>query len=150
MSLLSNLDLIKKARDYRIPLVGVYSKDQLPPVVQPGCYIVNLQDALAGGGTHWTGFIVEGSSASYFDSFGFPSPVEVEAFLQKFRPFPYSKKVIQNVESGWCGMYVLAFFHYMLTHQEVAMAKRLDNFVSMFQDDVEKNLTLLKKYMRIG
>jgi len=48
----SNFDLEDLAKKYKLPLVGIYSKDELPKI-QVGSYIVNLQDSDKGSGSHW-------------------------------------------------------------------------------------------------
>ena len=55
---LSASDIEDIAKKLHLPLQGVFSKDELPrnPVV--GSYIINLQDADDGNGTHWTFFRV--------------------------------------------------------------------------------------------
>ena len=40
----SNFDLEELAQKYHLPLVGVFSKDQLPEKVKVGSYIINLQE----------------------------------------------------------------------------------------------------------
>jgi hypothetical protein len=51
---LSNVDLEEYARKYKLPLVGVFSKDQLPDKVQVGSYYVNMQNSDDGSGSHST------------------------------------------------------------------------------------------------
>ena len=50
---LSNFDLQDLALKYNLPLIGVYSKDELPKKIQVGSYYVNMQDSTEGNGTHW-------------------------------------------------------------------------------------------------
>jgi hypothetical protein len=45
---LSNFDLEEYARKYKLPLIGVYSKDELPDKLQVGSYYVNMQNAADG------------------------------------------------------------------------------------------------------
>jgi len=154
MSLTSNQELVDLASKWRIPLVGVFSKNELPLRPHNGGWIINLQDDedTVGnplGGTHWTAFYIEGREAVYFDSFGFPPPLEVITFLKDFKPFPFNNKHIQNVVSGYCGQYCL-FFIYFMCSQKGPLVKRMNKLCDLFSDDTEKNLTILKKYLHIN
>lgn len=149
----SNTDLIKYAKQLRIPLRYVGTKDKLKEErLHDGGYILNLQDDYNTDGTdqlgtHWTSFYVERGKAVYFNSFGMSPPAEVQLFLWKLRPIAYNQQHIQNIRSGWCGIYVLAFLRYMMTHKHIPLYERLQKFVDQFSDDVEDNLTILKKIM---
>ena len=153
---MTNKDLETKARQMKIPLVGVFSKDLLlTNKVCDGGYIINMQDSVDVSGeelpgTHWVCFFIERGKACYFDSFGFNPPAEIQLFLKDYTPFPFNKKEIQNLHSGWCGDYCLFFLSFMFRHQHVkGLAKRLDMLCERFDDDPTKNLKLLKKYMHL-
>ena len=52
---------------------GVYSKDMLPKRIgEDESVVINIQDYLDGGGTHWVCVVNQPDSkdAEYFDSFG--------------------------------------------------------------------------------
>ena len=67
--LLTNYDLIDICAKLNINLIDVVNKDMLINLEpQRGCYIINLQDARDGGGTHWVALILD-DYVSYFDSF---------------------------------------------------------------------------------
>ena len=51
--MITNFDLEKLARFYKLPLVSICMKNELPPEPKEGCYIVNMQSSSAGNGTHW-------------------------------------------------------------------------------------------------
>lgn len=145
--MMTNVDLEEKARRLHIPLVGVFSKDQLPPVLKDGGYIINLQSAGDGPGTHWTAFYVENSSRAYFDSFGVIPPLSVQRFLR--RKYIFSEKHIQNIQSEICGYYVLYFIWFMWFHRHRIknVRKRFCTFLRLFSSDPTKNKTLLQKYI---
>ena len=48
--MLSNFDLEQIAEYYKVPLLGVVMKDELPPFVRDGSYIINLQSTTYGYG----------------------------------------------------------------------------------------------------
>ena len=93
----SNFDLEVLAKKYDLPLVGIYSKDELPERVKIGSYIVNLQDSTDGQGSHWCLIkIFDKKNALWFDSFGQALPLEVLSFLKHYKPVPYSNRHIQT------------------------------------------------------
>lgn len=143
---MTNVDLEEKARRLNIPLVGVFSKDKLPPIAKAGGYIINLQNEGDGPGTHWTAFYVEGSSRAYFDSFGVIPPLSVQRFLKRYY---FSEKHIQNIQSEICGYYVLYFIWFMWNHRFRIkdLRKRFCAFLRLFSSDPTKNKRLLQKYI---
>lgn len=127
---LSNNELKRIAYHRRIPLDGVYSKDQLVKMrVKPNTdfnCIVNLMDLFDEEGnqlpgSHWVAlsFFSKERIWTYFDSFGFLPPVEVINFCRRInhREIIYSNKQIQDIESSWCGLYALLFTEYMRSHK---------------------------------
>ena len=52
--MLSNIDLEELSKHYKLPLIAVTMKDELPNKLQNGNYIINLQSSTQGNGTHWT------------------------------------------------------------------------------------------------
>ena len=145
---LSNLDLEKYARKYKLPLIGVFSKDELPPL-QVGSYYVNLQDAADGDGTHWVLVkIFDKQHAFYFDSFGERIPIEVSRFLKHYKPIPYSHRQIQDIHSSRCGLYVVACDRYMSTVKRKKMLEQYDDFLNRFTADTKKNDAILVDYLK--
>lgn len=152
--MMTNWDLMRDASRLNVPLVGIYNKDTIPSNnLKNGFYIINLQDDFDSngndlGGTHWTAFQIEGNQAAYFDSFGFRPPVQVQNFLKPFAPYGYSRKLIQNVNSGVCGKYVLAFMKFMNSNRQIrSLKQRLMAFVNLFSPNVLKNRDILLKYV---
>lgn len=168
MSGLSNFDLVEIARRQKIPLDGVISKDRLkerfkPKPNQPINLIINLQDLYDGdgnlqGGSHWVSlcYFVKEKKYCYFDSYGFPPPVDVVQFCQKHHPqteILYTDSQIQELNTIWCGVYALQFIDYMRTYPNIPLRKRYDKFMSEFDEDQRgKNdlqlLKLVRRYIR--
>jgi hypothetical protein len=145
----SNFDLEDLAQKYNLPLVGVYSKDELPKKIQVGSYIINLQDSTEGQGSHWCLIkIFDRKNALWFDSFGQPSPLEVLRFLRHYKPVPYSNRQIQNIDSSRCGLYVIACDRYMSTIRRRQMLEQFDDFLNMFTADTKKNDAILVDYLK--
>lgn len=121
--LLSNLDLEYYCHKLNIKLNAILSKDLLKShKPQLGCYVINLQDSTAGGGTHWVACILFKCTIIYFDPFGVPPPTEFVAFARRFKkqqPNPSSLKIIysvdkiQDLDSVYCGWFCLYFLIYM-------------------------------------
>lgn len=159
--MLTNHQLVNISRREHIPLVGVYSKNQLPDEPDfEGGYIFNLSnDTDENGrslpGTHWTCSYVEKDKKNkmktiYYDSFGVGPPISVQNFLMKLTPYPYNNDDIQNINSGWCGLYCLYTIWFLSEHKHKIpnLEDRYKLLLKQFKDDPEKNLTLLKKYVK--
>lgn len=150
MSLTTDAELFKKAEKYSIQLNAIVFKDQLYGVeLNKGGYIINMADSDSMG-THWVSFWIDNPKKNdavvYFDSFGVSPPMEVRNALKKIAvKILVSDKHIQNINSGWCGIYNLFFLWFMQNHPRVALEKRLEMFLNLFSNDVEQNLTILKK-----
>ena len=80
--MLSNFNLEELAGFYKLPLVGIFMKNEMPKKLIDGCYIINLQSSTQGR-THWTAMVVWKKMSYYFDSFGAPPPVEIINFTKK-------------------------------------------------------------------
>jgi len=108
MGSLTNVELQDIATSLKLPIVGVFSKDQLPKERRVGSYYINMQDHDEGNGTHWIfARIFPCGKAIYFDSFGVYMPVEIKEFLKPFQPIAYSNRQIQDMKSQNCGRYCI-------------------------------------------
>jgi hypothetical protein len=146
---ISNFDLEDLAKKYKLPLIGIYSKDELPKKIQVGSYIVNMQDSTDGNGTHWVLIkIFDKKNALYFDSFGQPLPLEVLDFLKHYKPIPYSNRHIQNIDSSRCGLYCIACDRYMNKVMRRQMLEQFDDFLNMFVANTKKNDEILVDYLK--
>ncbi len=146
----TNFDLLRKAEQLRLPLRFIGNKDQLPPYLHNGTYIINMQDDVdsKGGklrGTHWVCVYIENKQGVYMDSFGLLPPANVQLWLYPIRPIIISSKQIQNIHSGHCGEYCLSFLRYMFFKRNVPLKKRLHTWLSLFSDDPTHNLKILNR-----
>lgn len=117
--LLSNIDLDYFYKKFKIQLNGIYSKDLLKNIknIKEGNYIINLQDSDKGNGSHWVALTIHNNIAIYYDSFGFSMPNTVMYFIKRYNKkckIVYSIDQIQNINSVYCGWFVL-FFHLYIT-----------------------------------
>lgn len=87
------------------------------PSVGGESVVVNLQDFLAGGGTHWVcafrdpALRADEGGVDYFDSFGLPPPDVVKVWLARSGRVMYSGNEVQDRRSIMCGWYCLLFLH---------------------------------------
>ena len=145
MEALSNFELEEKAKQLRLPLVGVFSKDKIPSL-QVGSYYINMQDADEGEGTHWVLLkIFDNKHALYFDSFGMPPPKDI---IEKVKTaIPYSNRHIQDISSHACGYYVLACDKYMSSVRRKKLQEQYDDFLNLFKSDTKMNDGILLDYI---
>jgi hypothetical protein len=132
----SNFELIDYAKRLKLPLKGVFSKDQLPKR-RLGNYILNLQDHDDGNGTHWVCCRIEKELSFYFDSFGFPPPEEVVEWTGK--PIAWSEKPIQHRDSVNCGFYCLYVLKCLNNGQS------FNDILNEFDENTMQNDTILEK-----
>ena len=129
---LTNHDITRISEKLKLPIIGVYSKDELKGLKpQVGTYHINMSDA---------------KEALYFDSFGIDMPLEVKAFLKPFRPIAYSNRHIQNIESAVCGWYGL-LLDYALEYKQVSNTylEDYEKFLNSWSDSTIENTKLLKE-----
>lgn len=139
-------DLRNEAERLHIPLNGISYRDTIQTPLKQGGYIVNL-DGKNRSGTHWVGLWIENcKQIAYFDSFGFVAPTEVEKLIGK--GYSYNKHIIQDIDGGYCGQYVIEFLQYMNDNKKIPFKKRFDKFQTQFcLHHPKKNLGRLKKLM---
>ncbi len=102
---LTNVELINACDKLKIPIRGVFMRDNLPKRLRKNeCGIINLDETL-GSGTHWVCYLKNGKTKLYFDSFGLKPPLELQKYLGK--GVMYSTYEIQSPEQVICGHYCL-------------------------------------------
>ena len=134
--MISNFKIEDICHEVKLPIIGVFSKDELPSQRKAGSYYINLENIDDGNGTHWVFFrIFESGKALYFDSFGIPMPQEVAIFLSIFKPVATNNRQIQaqDVHSQKCGWFCLAL-DYFLTydHRSQDPFEEFDDFLNMW------------------
>ena len=140
--MLSNFDLENLASFYKIPLVGIFMKNEMPTKPVNGCYVINLQSSTQGNGTHWTGLFIYKKMSYYFDSFGASPPKK-----KKVGHLLYNNWIIQDLKSEACGWYCLEFLLYMWKNrQNINLKEVFNQFVNNFQDDTLRNDEILRQF----
>ena len=164
--MLTNFDIERLSKKLDLPLVGVFSKDELKnQKPEIGSYYINLMDSDkenedGNNGSHWvyarifsdyddseTSDSVVICNALYFDPFGFGMPKLVSEFLKQFKPVYCNNREIQNINSTECGWYCIAC-DYALTHyrHSDSYLKDYEMFLNHWDDNVRKNLKKLKSF----
>ena len=132
-----------KIKDYH----GCYIKDELPEL-NKGFYVINLN-----GQSHWTCLYKDYDEYGnnyylYYDSFGFPAPIEVEKAIQKDnmgRKTDYfsMENQLQDVDHTSCGFYVIGWCKFL--NNKKNKIKAYQDFITKFTEDSSKNDAILKK-----
>jgi hypothetical protein len=139
MKLLTSYDIEELCQRYDIKMNGIYCRDEIPPHVHEGWYILNM-DKVSGEGTHWCCWRI-GDNNMYFDSFGFPPPKELET---KLKTYTYNAKKIQNLNSDSCGWFCLMCIKYCEDRGNSARA--FNQYLSLFSDKSATNEKLLENF----
>ena len=145
---LSNFQLEKLAKFYKLKINDICMKDELPDKVEDGSYIINLQSSFQGTGTHWCALFIDRKNAYYQDSFGAAPPSEVCNFVKKrdHCHLYYNNWIIQDLASNKCGWFANAFLLWMKEHYQSNMLNVFNSFVNHFSDDTSKNDDILKSF----
>jgi hypothetical protein len=149
--MMTNIDIEELAKELKLPIVGVFSKDKLPAKNYIGSYYVNMEDHDAGGGTHWVYMLItDEGKAIYYDSFGVFPPEDIKTFLHIFKPFMRNNRQIQNIDSISCGKYCIICDYYINTKLKKGMGLEdaFGNFLDVWSDDTTKNDKILNEMMK--
>lgn len=153
--MLSNFDLISLCKHYKVPLRGVYLRDQLPKKPQPGFYVINLDNSsMTDGtefGTHWVACVCNQMEAVYFDSFGCCACPEVNRWIKSvYKNYGYNSWICQDIRAETCGFWALCMgihcFHHHIPMQTLAQCA--DSFINQFGESGAKNEKLLRAYIQ--
>jgi len=140
--MMTNIDLEDMANKLKLPIVGVFSKDELVQGRAPreiGSYYINMQDSDKGNGTHWVfAKIFESGHGLYFDSFGFHPPISVQEFLKPFKPYAINNRDIQDYYSQNCGRFCILCDYYTDKYDDY------EKFLECWSDDKKNNDHKLK------
>ena len=132
--------MLKDLRNF----AGIYSKDLLPKDLQMNkWYVVNMQDSGDGHGTHWV-CLKTGIPLTYFDSFGFPPPVEI--MEQAKHGILYNKHEIQTINSTACGFFCVACIWSDSDHNMVSN-NHFNRFINKFSNNTTINEVILRNIL---
>lgn len=137
---LSNMDILNILGKKNIRINGVFSKDLIPKL-KKGFYVINIQNSNDGNGSHWTCLLCDDENF-YFDSFGSPSPVEIQNNLKEYF---FNDKQIQNTNSSACGWFCIAFIIFMSKTKKTE--NDFNNFLNIFKTNTKYNDKILKSLL---
>lgn len=166
--MLTDHQIIELSKKMKIPLGGVFFKDQMPDKLEVNkAYFVNLQDSENDDGednegTHWTFLQVNRypkgqTEPIYFDPYGQePSEVLVKIIKDQFDlKLPHTDKDIQSLMNNACGFYCLALAHFISAskYRSNNLYTDVGNFLDMFDDlntscDFKKNEYILQHFFQ--
>ena len=151
VELLSNVDIEEICQKLSINLIQCTSKNTLNGKPVDGGYVINLQNAFGGGGSHWTAFYIRNNECIYFDSFGETYPNDVYKFVKQTKNMNlnYSSVQIQDLLSTSCGWFCIAFLHYMENHKSKSLYNVCNEFTNMFDPiHQQKNDAILQSIIK--
>jgi hypothetical protein len=143
----SSVQLEEYSQILNLPLIGIYSKNELPTHPSIGSYIINMEDSTAGNGSHWILLkIFPNKEVIYYDSFGLSPPRQITEFIGK--KIACSNRQIQNIDATTCGYYCLACDLYMTYEPRKNVYERFDDFLNIWSVNTKKNDVILLKYLK--
>ena len=111
---LNTLEIITTCNKAKIEnFKGVFMRDELNNNMKASnneCLVLNIAHSQWKDGTHWVCLFIKNKICYYFDSYGFPPPLEVEKYLHEFDKRYYNSFEIQKENQVICGhfcVYVL-------------------------------------------
>ena len=132
LTTLSNSDINIICNTLKIPLKGVFMKDEFKLPLSDGNYIMNLQDSHEGG-SHWIAFIKNKSNIFYHDSYAVIMPQnQYDLFKSEQNNIYYNTLQKQSIETTSCGWWSIYFLYYMY-YSKGTLQKRFINFNKMFE-----------------
>lgn len=168
--MLTNFDIKRICKKLELPIVGVYSKNELYNIPRKiGSYYINLMDddktdVEGNNGSHWVLAKIYSDddredaeetenhkvcNALYFDSFGFGMPKAVSSFLKPFKPVYCNNREIQNIDSSQCGWYCIACDYSLEYYQDSdSYLGDYEKFLNLWSDNPRKNLAILKRFFK--
>ena len=137
---LSNIDLRKWCNFLRIPIKGIFSRNEKKPLFHSPC-IINLDD-FGSLGTHWVCCWPNDGTYEYFDLFGLPPPLEweKEMSMHGMTHFFRNDNQIQWEQSVRCGYYCLLFLN------ERNKGTSFADILKVFSNDSLQNEEIVKNY----
>lgn len=154
--MLTDGELKQLFKYYNVKCQGIFLKDKLKnKTIKQGFYVYNLDSANnpvsdTTLGTHWTCSVGNENHVVYFDSFGVLPPMEIHKFLKSDYPkYAYNNYIIQDISSTACGLYCLGLALFVKQFQTTYpnLIQCCNEYFNLFDDDAEKNDTILRKYL---
>lgn len=150
---LYDIQLKDLCKFYKIPLNGIYMRDQLQNVVpKRGFYLINMEPLSAmRGGTHWLCAYIGRESSLFNDSFGGTCGDDIYAFLKRYddhRPIVSNRFIIQDIKSSLCGYYCVAMAMYLHAHPNTPIEDSFNDYINLFDNNSRVNSGILLRFYR--
>jgi len=139
---LTNFEIIDICKFYKVPLIGVFMKDELNFIKRDGYYVINL-DSSVNNGSHWVCLVVKGNDNFYFDSFGCVCPTEVLNFINS--KYAFNNWICQDLKSSNCGFFCIGLLIYLKKDKQ-SIFKSANDYINMFYDETKINDTVLQNF----
>ena len=157
LTTLSNSDINLICNTLKIPLKGVFMKDEVGTTrlqpddpaskrefklpLQDGYYIMNLQDSHENG-SHWVAFVKIKSNVYYHDSYAVIMPQnQYDLFKSEQINIYYNTLQKQSLDTTSCGWWSIYFLYYM-HYSKGTLPKRFSNFNKMFEHKTNEHVDL--------
>jgi hypothetical protein len=141
LTTLSNSDINLICNTLKIPLKGVFMKDEFKLPLQDGYYIMNLQDSHENG-SHWVAFVKIKSNVYYHDSYAVIMPQnQYDLFKSEQINIYYNTLQKQSLDTTSCGWWSIYFLYYM-HYSKGTLTKRFSNFNKMFEHKTNEHVDL--------
>ncbi len=150
--MLTNVELLKLARNNDIKLDYVGYKDSMPAMKNKrnlNC-IINLDESdpfdFNKNGSHWTCLIIHDGLCVYFDPFGLPESIETRQFIdqQKVKHYGSNQVKVQDIKDDHCGWYCIALLIHVKHSFSNDIMDTTSNFINIFdKKDSTKNKDIL-------
>jgi len=147
--MLSNIDLQNMASRNNIKLDGILFKNDLPKINKKKNMnvIINLQNSMEGGGTHWVCLIRRDDKYFFMDSFGVSPPDVIKKYCQK--NLACNTYICQNLNSQMCGWFCFGLIWYV-TNNKGDFYEVCNDYINLFEDDTKLNDNILKQFYKIN
>lgn len=149
MNGLTNTYVLNLCRKLKLPVVGVFSCDQIEKVPVNKFAIINL-DKSYNKGTHFVVIWNKNSTFHYFDPLGFQCYNEdvIDFFLKNNKSITFNSIPYQSVNSTFCGYFCVAYIINNSSDKHVSLesimsrqlAKNDQNVVNFIVDYIKTKL----------
>ena len=133
LTTLSNSDINIICNTLKIPLKGVFMKNEFKLPFSDGNYVMNLQDSHEGG-SHWVAFIKNKSNIFYHDSYAvIMHQNQYDLFKSEKNNIYYNTLQKQSLDTTSCGWWSIYFLYFMYYSKGTTLQKRFINFNKLFE-----------------
>ena len=132
---------IERLLDYNYSFIGCYPHDLLPHIKRKSNISIIINTANSDKiGEHWVAMKMIKDKCFYFDSYGLEIINEnIKKIAKIYKNVIYSTECIQNIESGKCGEFCIAFI------KNVHCIQSYEKFINSFSENNYENDIIVNK-----